>query len=119
MKKVHVDLGERSYDILIGAGVLLKLPHLIKEMGFTGPVVVITDKMVLSGTKHITAPLFRQLKNEVTTIAVPGTEKSKSIKVFQETVQKISAKTRTHRPMIVALGGGVVRAWFRGLSYLA
>ncbi|MFH1552959.1 MAG: 3-dehydroquinate synthase [Candidatus Omnitrophota bacterium] len=108
MKKVRVNLGERSYDVLIGSGVITYLPHLVKSMGFTGPIVVIMDKGVASKTAHLTAPVFAQLPNTFFRIVVPSTEKSKSLKVFQDTVYKISKKTKTHRPMIIALGGGVV-----------
>jgi 3-dehydroquinate synthase len=108
MKKVRIDLGERSYDVLIGAGMITRLPRLVRSMGFTGPVVVITDKMVMSKTSHITAAVFRQLTNDVFRIVVPSTERSKSLTVFQDTIYKISKKTKTHRPLIIALGGGVV-----------
>ncbi|MFC1480288.1 3-dehydroquinate synthase [Candidatus Omnitrophota bacterium] len=108
MKKARVNLGERSYDILIGSGAITRLPRLVKSMGFSGPIVVITDKVVASKTAHLTAPVFAQLPNTFSRIVVPSTEKSKSLKVFQDTVYKISKKTKTHRPMIIALGGGVV-----------
>ena len=108
MRKVKVNLGERSYDILIEAGAITRLPRLIKSMGFTGPVVVITDKVVLSKTFRITDSTFKRLANEVFRIVVPSTERSKSLKVFQDTIHKISKKTKTHLPLVIALGGGVV-----------
>ncbi|NQT33252.1 MAG: 3-dehydroquinate synthase [Candidatus Omnitrophica bacterium] len=108
MKKVKVHLGKRSYDVEIGSGAAAKLPGLIKKMGFTGPVVVITDKTVNTKTSHITRPILNKLKNDVVKIVVPATEQSKSLRVFRDTIQKISKKTKTHKPLIVALGGGVV-----------
>ena len=81
---------------------------MIKAMGFTGPVVVITDKTVASKTASITAPVFKQLPKGYLRIIVPSSERSKSMKVFQDIIHKISRKTKTHRPVIVAVGGGVV-----------
>ncbi len=108
MRRVRVDLGERGYDILIGAGSITMLPRLIRSMGFTGPIVVITDKVVMSKTARITDPVFKRLANDIFRIIVPSTERSKSLKVFQKTIHRISRKTKTHRPLIIALGGGVV-----------
>jgi len=108
MKKVRLNLEKRSYDILIGKDVVEMLPYVVKSLGITGPVVVITDKMVMSKTARFTAPVLRQLPNGIFRVVVPGTEKSKSLKVFRETVHKISKRTKMHRPVIIALGGGVV-----------
>jgi 3-dehydroquinate synthase len=108
MKKVRVDLGERSYTIHIGAGVFSKLPGLISSFKYTGPVVIVTDGVVKARTGKITQPVLKRLPNEVVTITVPAREKAKSISVYQDAVQKISRKTKTHRPIIVAIGGGVV-----------
>ncbi|MFQ5952065.1 MAG: 3-dehydroquinate synthase [Candidatus Omnitrophota bacterium] len=108
MKKVSVNLAERSYDILVEAGAIKRLPGLVKSMSFTGPIVIITDKVVASKADRIISPTVKRLPNELYHIVVPSTERSKSIKVFQDTTQKISRKTKTHRPMIIALGGGVV-----------
>ena len=108
MKKVRLNLGERSYNIFIGPGAIKKLPELLKRLGGGSPVVVITDSVVASKTAGVTSPVLSALPNEVFRFQVPSSERSKSIEVFQETVQKITRKTRTHRPVIIALGGGVV-----------
>ncbi|MFH1846727.1 MAG: 3-dehydroquinate synthase [Candidatus Omnitrophota bacterium] len=108
MKKIKVNLGNRSYNVLVGTGIIKSLPAVIQSMGFAGPVVVITDKVVEKKTKHITAPIFKSLPNQVFCLAVPSSEKSKSLNVFKDLVQKISKNTKTHKPLIVAIGGGVV-----------
>ena len=108
MKKVRVDLKDRGYDIFIGSGVIKELPSIVGSMKFNGPVVVITDKNVSSKTSRITSPVLREIVNDVVRIVVPATEKSKSLKVFKDTVQKISKKTKTYKPLIIGIGGGVV-----------
>lgn len=108
MKKIKLNLGEKSYDILIGSGAFAKLPGLLKSMKFNGPVVVVTDNTVKAKTTRLTAPVLKKIKNEIILISVPASERSKSVSVFRDTVQKISKKTKTHKPLIVALGGGVV-----------
>lgn len=108
MKKVRLNLGNRSYDILVGAGGFKRLPGLIGEGGFSGPVVVVTDKTVASRAARIINPVLKRISNELFLLTVPGTERSKSLEIFRDTIHKISKKTKTYLPMIVALGGGVV-----------
>jgi 3-dehydroquinate synthase len=108
MKRIKLNLGEKSYNILIGSGSITELPNLVKSMKFTGPVVVVTDNMVKTKTARRIAPVLKKLKNELIQVSVPASERSKSVSVFRDAIQKISKKTKTHRPLIVALGGGVV-----------
>lgn len=108
MKKIRVELKERGYDILIGSGAFSLLPKMLQQSGFSGPVIVVSDTVVMSRTADIVMPVLSSLSNEVSRIAVPATERSKSLEVFQDTIHKISRKTRSHRPLILALGGGVV-----------
>ncbi|MGB2629670.1 MAG: 3-dehydroquinate synthase [Candidatus Omnitrophota bacterium] len=108
MKKVRLDLAGRSYNILIGSGTAAELPRQIHSMAFHGPVVIITDKIVMSKTNRVVAPVFKTIENEVIRVVVPGGERSKSIEVFQDTIHEICKKTKKHHPLVVALGGGVV-----------
>jgi 3-dehydroquinate synthase len=107
MKKVRVHLAERSYNIHIGSGALKELPCLIESKWPKGPIVVITDKVVKAKTGRIMGLVLKRLSNDIYEIVVPSSERSKSMKVFQDTMHKISRKTKTHRPLIIALGGGV------------
>jgi 3-dehydroquinate synthase len=126
MKKVKVDLAERSYNVLVGSGSLKKLPRLVESMKFTGPVVVITDKNVATKLKKTIDPVLSRLSNTVHKIIVAPGERSKSLKVYRDTTHKVSKKTKTHCPMIIALGGGVVgdlagfvaATYRRGVPYL-
>ncbi|MFH1665580.1 MAG: 3-dehydroquinate synthase [Candidatus Omnitrophota bacterium] len=108
MKKIRVKLGTRGYDIFIGGGAVKKLPGLIRSMRHTGPVVVITDKIVNANTEGKVAPVIKKLPNTVFRVVVPPSERSKSLEVFRRTIEEISKSTKGHRPLIVAVGGGVV-----------
>jgi len=108
MKKIKLSLHERSYRIFIGLGAVGELSDFIKFRKFSGPMVIITDKTVAKKTKQIMDAVIKKLPNECFRIIVPPNETSKTMEFFQDTVQKISKKTKTHRPVIVALGGGVV-----------
>ena len=47
MKKVRVELGERSYNIHIGAGLLGQAGPLLKDMGFSDDKVEISVKEIM------------------------------------------------------------------------
>ncbi|MCK5451265.1 MAG: 3-dehydroquinate synthase [Candidatus Omnitrophica bacterium] len=108
MKKINVNLKKKSYDIFVGSGAVRRLPKFLKTMEFSGPVVMITDKTVALKTSKIIGPVLESIPNDILRVVLPPSEKSKSIEVFQDTIQKISKKTKTHRPVILAVGGGVV-----------
>lgn len=106
---VTVALGERSYDILIGAGLLSRLGAEIAErFGRDRRVAIITDENVeeLHG-EAVTASLAAAGINAVT-ITVPAGEPSKSFSMLETVVSEI-LETRLERgDFVLALGGGVV-----------
>ncbi|MFH1411150.1 MAG: 3-dehydroquinate synthase [Candidatus Omnitrophota bacterium] len=108
MKKIHLNLKERSYDIIIGSGVFSLLPEVIKDLGLRGPVAVITDNTVWKKAKKKIEPVLKHMSEGSFCICVPPSERSKSIEVFRDTAQKIAKRTKRHRPVVVAIGGGVV-----------
>ncbi|MDD5634892.1 MAG: 3-dehydroquinate synthase [Candidatus Omnitrophica bacterium] len=108
MKKIKVNLGTKSYDILIGKRVIKKLPKLIKRLNGTGPVVIFTDKIINSKVMPQVDLLLKGMPNKIIKIVVPASERSKSIKTYQDSITEISAKTKLHKPLVIALGGGVI-----------
>lgn len=108
MEKIKLRLAERSYEITVGSGVVSRLSRVIREADARGPVAVITDTKVKKRTGRIIDPLLEDLPAGSFCVTVPSSERSKSISVFQDTVRRICAGTRNHKPVIVALGGGVV-----------
>jgi 3-dehydroquinate synthase len=81
MRNIRVNLGERSYKMLIGSGAIDSFSRLIGSMKFSGPAVLITDKIVASKLKTRIKSLQRQLPADCCSIIVPASERSKSLKV--------------------------------------
>ncbi|MDP8259243.1 MAG: 3-dehydroquinate synthase [Candidatus Aadella gelida] len=108
MKKIILKLKKRSYDIIIGSNSFAHLPEVIKEMNFKGPIAIVADRTVWKKAKHKICPVLNKLPNDQFSITVPGEEKSKSIDVFRDVIQKIGKRTKRHRPLVVAIGGGVI-----------
>ncbi len=105
---VRVALGGRSYDILIGDGLLQRAGELVAGIAPGAACAIITDENVA----RLHLPIVEQsLKNaglRTTTIIVPPGEASKSLSVFGRVCDDVLAARIERRDLIVALGGGVV-----------
>ncbi|MBF0493552.1 MAG: 3-dehydroquinate synthase [Candidatus Omnitrophica bacterium] len=119
MKNIKVKLAERSYGVQIGAGALNRLPLFLKEKCFENPIAVITDTVVYSKTGKYVKNNLKTLPNKVFYICVAPSERSKSIETFRDVVRKIIKFAPQTKPLIIALGGGVVGdlAGFVGATY--
>ncbi|KFB08926.1 3-dehydroquinate synthase [Nitratireductor basaltis] len=105
---VKVGLGERSYDIVIGPGILRDAGNRLARVLPGARAAVVTDETVAGF--HLdtlkTALDNAGVGHEV--ITVPPGEKSKSFEHLQEVVDGILAARLERADVVIALGGGVV-----------
>ncbi len=105
---VLVNLGERSYGIDVGAGVLDRLGGLCGEVGLKGKVLVITDENVGEHYAHITRKSLETAGFTTSLATLPAGEQTKcGDQVFKLYSRCIEAGL-DRNSFIVALGGGVV-----------
>jgi 3-dehydroquinate synthase len=108
VNKVRVSLENRSYDILLGDGLLSKSGAIIKKLDIGKDAVIITNRAVerVYG-KPLKDSLIRSgisVKFEL----VPDSEKAKSSSALLDVLNRIAAYDKNRSVFIVALGGGVV-----------
>jgi 3-dehydroquinate synthase len=120
MRSVQVPLGDRSYTIHVGDGLLAKLGDHCRRLKLGERCVIVTDTNV--GPKFADAAV-RALKMAgfvPSIITVPAGETSKSLKIVGECYDQLAMKRLERRSFLVALGGGVVGdlAGFVAASYL-
>lgn len=117
MKTLQVDLGERSYPIFIGAG-LLHRPDLLRQR--------IRGKQVLVVSNSTVAPLYLSALRKslgvdvkVDEVILPDGEVHKTLAVLEQIFDRALAASHDRSTTIVALGGGVVgdMAGFAAASY--
>lgn len=105
---VRVALSGRSYDIIIGAGLLQQAGAHIARVAPGAACAIVTDENV--ARLHLPA-LEQSLKDaglrHVTIVVRPG-EASKSLAVYGRVCDEALAAKIERRDLIVALGGGVV-----------
>ncbi len=108
MRKIIVELSERSYPIIIASGVLAELASLLKKMDFKRKLALITDTCVgsLYG-KEVLASL-QKAGFEVEYIEIEQGESSKQLSVYQSVVRRMAASGIDRSAAVIALGGGVV-----------
>ncbi|MEW5423358.1 3-dehydroquinate synthase [Amorphus sp. 3PC139-8] len=105
---VPVALGERSYDILIGPGLLAEAGAHLAALAPGARAMIVTDETV--SHHHLAALRAGLAAGEISAdaIAVPAGEASKSFAELQRVVDAILSARLERGDLVVALGGGVV-----------
>lgn len=101
MKKVHVPLPGKEYDIIIEKGLLKKIQHYIDP---NREIVIITDDNIPKQYLNTITPV---LANSIT-LFVPEGESSKSMEMAQILINQMIEKGITRNAIVIALGGGVI-----------
>ena len=108
METVHVDLGERAYDIHIGTGLLDRAGALIAPFLKRPRVAIITDENV--GALHLET-LLRGLGAdgiEAVSLTLPAGESTKSWPHFERAVEWLLEQKVERNDVVIAFGGGVI-----------
>jgi 3-dehydroquinate synthase len=105
---VHVDLAERSYNILIGPGLLAEAGALVSPFLKRPKVWVVTDENV--GRLHLEALTVGLARSGIScqSLTLPAGEGTKSWPFLIQTVEWLLEQKVERRDLVVAFGGGVV-----------
>ena len=107
VETVHIHLGDRSYPILIGAG-LLSAPSTWADMPKGSSALIVTNTTVAplyaAAVQAALAPHFAQ----VHVLALPDGEAHKGWEALNQIFDLLLAQACDRRTVLVALGGGVV-----------
>lgn len=103
LDKISLNLGERSYDILIGNGAISELSGFASQKKYS-KIFIITDKNVAN--LHL-AKIQKILPASETLILEAG-EQTKSFASLEKTCEEILAKGIDRKSLIIAFGGGVI-----------
>lgn len=112
-REVQISLGERSYPIAVGAGVLKRLPAALR--GLRGLVVTDAHVAACHGAR-----VMDRLGAGWGQIVVPPGETTKSAVAWADLLEQIAAAKLDRQSVLVALGGGVVGdlVGFAAASYM-
>jgi 3-dehydroquinate synthase len=108
MKVIKVNLKKRSYNIIIGSGILEKIGTYLKQLKLGSDAYIITNPVIknVHGAK---------LKNSLSRAGfnykfklIPDSEKSKSLKTVYSVIEDLAGYDKRKKVFIIAFGGGVV-----------
>lgn len=124
---VDVDLGNRSYPIYIGSG-LLDQPNLLQRHVKGKRVLVVTNTTVapLYLQKVINALTYENPNVSVESVILPDGEQYKNMETLMKVFDKAIESRLDRRSTFVALGGGVIgdmcgfaaAAFLRGVNFI-
>ncbi len=107
-KTLRVDLGDRSYDILAGSGLLANAGELMKPLLRRPRVIIVTDTNV---APHYAAPLEASLAQSGIAsqrVVLPAGEATKSMRGLESLTDALFELKPDRNTTLVALGGGVI-----------
>src|SRR3954447_1792806 len=107
-ERLRVELGDRSYDIVIGPGLIVRAGAEILPLMRRHQAIIITDRIVAA---HHLSPLCASFDEHGIAhreIVLPAGEGTKDLAHFGGLVDDILACGIERGTMLVALGGGVV-----------
>ncbi len=105
MKTIKVELGERSYPIFIGDG-LLSDKNTIKEYLTSSQILVVTNDVVSPLHMEKLEPHLAHTNFEVVTL--PDGETYKSLESFNTIITRLLEKKYSRTCTLIAFGGGVI-----------
>ena len=123
MKKLLVELGNRSYPIYIGSD-LLNQSELYTQHIKAKQVVVVTNETI--APLYLDTILKNLLKFDVETVILPDGEQFKTLEYVTHIFDKLLASKFSRNATLIALGGGVIgdmggfaaACYQRGIAFL-
>ena len=125
MKTVHVN-ASRSYDVLIGSGLLADLGHHAAAMKKVNKVCIVSDQNVWPLYGEIAKESLSSVGLEIVEFVFSAGEEQKNAETYLQLLNFLAENQLTRSDLIVALGGGVVgdlagfaaATYLRGISFL-
>jgi 3-dehydroquinate synthase len=120
MRTVDVPLGQRSYPIFIGEGILSDLGRHCSRLELGRRCAVVSDTHVAQRYGRTAIASLKRAGFDAVLLTVPPGETSKSLKVVERCYDQLARHRLERKSLIVALGGGVVGdlAGFVAATYL-
>ena len=124
MRKLHVNLGKNSYDIVFERGLLSDVGRYIKRDG--KKLCVITDDNVAAVYADKVVSSLEKAGYTVSLCVLPHGEKTKAFDTLPGVYSKLIEDKITRKDALVALGGGVIgdlcgfvaATYLRGIGFI-
>jgi 3-dehydroquinate synthase len=108
MEKVWVDLGERSYDIVIGSKNLSSLGERMLRFEFSPTIAVISNPTVFGLYGDTVMKSLRDANFNCISVLIPDGEEYKNITWVYNIITELLKNRLDRNSCLIALGGGVI-----------
>jgi 3-dehydroquinate synthase len=126
MEKVRVELGERSYDIVMGSNMLGSIGASLKPFGFSPKAAIVSNPTVYPLYGDVVANSLKKAGFDVLTVIIPDGEEYKDLLWIEFIYSELLKAKLDRSSSLIALGGGVIgditgfaaSTYMRGISYI-
>jgi 3-dehydroquinate synthase len=126
MEGVRVDLGERSYDIIIGSGLLKDIGQKVQTLGFSGKAALISNPAVYNLYGNTVSAALKDAGCDLTEVLIPDGEEYKSLAYAEKIYESLLKAKLDRKSVLFALGGGVIgditgfaaSTYMRGIDFI-
>jgi 3-dehydroquinate synthase len=105
---VKVALGPRSYDVVIGRGVIASLGARVKQLRPDAKLAVVTDQTVAGYHLGTVETALEEAGIMSGGVILPAGERSKSFATYEQLCESLIVGRVERHDLVVALGGGVI-----------
>src|SRR4029077_6780553 len=107
-REVMVDLGDRSYPVVIGPGLLAKVGERLAGLGYAGRCAVLTSERVGALYREPVVASLRTAGFDPEVVEIPDGEEHKSLAWLALVYDRFLEAGIERGTPLVALGGGVI-----------
>jgi len=108
VETLRVELGERSYDIVVGERLLARAGEYIAQHAGHSGVIIVSDENVARFYLHRLTNALEEKKIRHRSVIVKAGDGHKNLAAFDELIEALLEQKPDRKTLIVALGGGVV-----------
>ncbi len=126
MDKIRVELGERSYTIATGSGILKDIGKSLERFDFSRKAAIVSNPTVYDLYGKTLAASLSDSGFGVTEIILPDGEEYKNLASAERIYEQLLTMRFDRRSVLIALGGGVIgditgyaaSTYMRGIDFI-
>jgi 3-dehydroquinate synthase len=106
LERVTVPITGRSYDVVVGSGVLARAAEHLPELGSATRAFVVADRPVADAWLHPLSEALAARRIHAVLLVVPSGEEAKTLDVYATVLRQLASQEAHRDDLVVALGGG-------------
>lgn len=126
MQKIRVELGERSYNIMIGNMILKDIGKILEKFEFSNKIALISNPTVYELYGKTVSGSIKESGYDLIEVLIPDGEEYKSLAYTEKIYESLLKAKLDRKSALIALGGGVIgditgfaaSTYMRGIDFI-